>query len=197
MQEIWERIEKWLLANAPELYDELSPGASEEELQRAETILGVRLPDEVRESYGIHNGQKHYRGVGFNTAEVELKLYGLLDNSTLMSLEAILGRWNMLKELREGGDFDDLECITDGSTVTDWWHPKWIPFTYNFQGDYDCIDLNPGEKGRQGQIIEFWHDYDKRFLIAGSFQEFMGRFAGELEAGEFVLSELYSLIRKE
>jgi cell wall assembly regulator SMI1 len=57
MKAIWDRIHRWLDANAPTGYGHLRPGASAKAIQAAEQAMGLKLPADVKESYRIHDGQ--------------------------------------------------------------------------------------------------------------------------------------------
>lgn len=58
MRGIWDRIEKGLEKHYPSIRKSLLPGATEAEIAEAEQKMGIRFPDEVRESFRIHDGQK-------------------------------------------------------------------------------------------------------------------------------------------
>jgi cell wall assembly regulator SMI1 len=186
MTELWQRIENWLRSNAPSIAQGLNPPASIAEIQSTEKLLGIQFPDDVRQSYLLHNGQSQ-------------ESPPMLEGWEWLSLERIRDEWTVWNELLQGGDFEGLENESDGQLiVTDWWHPKWIPLTYSGAGDHHCLDMNPGPQGKIGQIIEMWHDDGERPWIAASFREWISSFADELERGEYVLSEEYgSLCRVE
>ena len=57
IESVWVRIHKWLDANAPASYGKLRPGASSEAIQSAELAIGLNLPDDLRASYRLHDGQ--------------------------------------------------------------------------------------------------------------------------------------------
>ena len=57
MRDLWDRIERWLAANVPDMLEGLNPGATTQEIEETEAFLGVSFPDDVRASYLIHNGQ--------------------------------------------------------------------------------------------------------------------------------------------
>src|SRR4051812_47853514 len=57
MKRVWDRIHAWLDANAPAGYGGLRPGASAEAIAAAEVAMGLTLPDDVKASYRIHDGQ--------------------------------------------------------------------------------------------------------------------------------------------
>ena len=76
METIWNRIETWLVANAPEILNNLQPGATDEAIKQAEIFLGIELPEDVKASYRLHNGQDGYNG--------------LMDGWELLSLERMM-----------------------------------------------------------------------------------------------------------
>lgn len=186
MEQIWQRIEAWLAANAVPIANGLNPPASVKELTDTEQFLGVHFPQDVRESYLHHNGQA-------------CDSPWMMDGWEWLSLERIRDEWKVWKDLLDGGDFEGIQSDTDGSAVsTDWWNPAWIPLTYSFSGDHHCLDLAPGPQGTVGQIIEMWHDEGSRPIIAGSFKTWLSDFADALENDELVLSDEYgSLVRRD
>lgn len=176
MQSIWTRIEAWLAVNAPEILDDLRPGATDQAIQDTETALGVVFPEDVRASFRIHDGQEA-DGVGF------------IDAWELLSLERVRDEWSVWKELLDSGNFDDARSEPDGPIVRDWWNAQWIPLTYSGAGDHHCLDLHPAPGGDVGQIILMWHDDPERLLLARNFRAWLEAFAEDLEAGEYVYSD--------
>lgn len=176
MDSIWQRIETWLAASAPEILAGLNPGATEQAIADAEAYLGVRFPDDVRAIYRRHDGQ------AFDSPWL---LYGW----EWLSLERMRDEWRVWKDLLDDGEFADAQSDGDGETVrTNWWHPGWIPLTYDGAGDHHCIDLAPGPRGRAGQIIEMWHDEPARRVVASNVGEWLSRFADALENGDYVFA---------
>ncbi|WP_332455118.1 SMI1/KNR4 family protein [Burkholderia ubonensis] len=57
----------------------------------------------------------------------------------------------------------------------DWYNLKWIPLTHNGSGDHLCVDLDPDEGGRIGQVIRVWHDSPERELVAKGVGEWLAR----------------------
>jgi cell wall assembly regulator SMI1 len=109
----------------------------------------------------------------------------------LLSLERLRDEWGAWKGLLDQGAFRTFRSDTDGRTVDDWWHPCWLPLTYDGGGNHHCLDLHPGPKGQFGQIIAMWHDDSPRPVVAPSFRAWLVAFADALEAGEYVYSEQY------
>ena len=75
----WRRIESWAEENYPELWDQICEGATVNDLNELEHQLDCSLPQDVRESLMIHDGQE--RG-GMPT--------GIIFGSMLMDCEEIV-----------------------------------------------------------------------------------------------------------
>ena len=178
MRDIWQRIERWLEVNAPQVLDMLQHGASEEEIRETEKFLSVEFPDDVKDSYRLHNGQSGGNGGSINGLE-------------FLSLGRMREEWAIWKDLLVSGDFEGYETEPDKKVRADWWNPKWIPLTSDWGGNHECLDLAPTEEGDVGQIITMWHDGGERQVLADSFRSWLEQFANDLEAGKYVLSEDY------
>src|SRR5436190_9785110 len=81
MHGIWKRIHAWLDANAPKGYGQLRSGASVEAIQVAEDAMGMILPDDMKASCDIHDGQFDEPGL----------IGG--EGWCLMSLQEIVDHW--------------------------------------------------------------------------------------------------------
>ena len=178
MKDVWQRIDKWLEVNAPQILDTLQPGASDEEIHEVEDFLSIEFPDDVKDSYRIHNGQ--------SAGDV-----GFINGLEFLSLERIKDEWGIWKGLLDSGDFEGWESEPENEIRADWWNPKWIPLTFDWGGNHDCLDLAPTEEGNMGQIISMWHDDAVRQVMAKSFRSWLEQFANDLEAGRYALSEEY------
>ena len=179
MDQIWDRIDAWLDTNAPDVKKSLNPGATDKDIADAEADLGVSLPDDVKASYKIHNGQVEYD-------------MGFINSREFLSLNRIVDEWSVWNDLLQGGDFSGANGEPDAGIKDDWWNARWIPLTYDGSGNHDCLDLDPAPGGNVGQMIEMWHDDADRALLAPSFTEWLTKFADDLEAGEYVTSEDYN-----
>lgn len=52
----WERLVRWLGENTPAHADALNPPATEADIARAESVMGVGLPAELRQLLKVNNG---------------------------------------------------------------------------------------------------------------------------------------------
>ena len=170
----WSRIEMWLRDNAPETYRGLKEPATEDAIRSAESVLPGPIPDEFRDLYRRHDGQS---GVTDPIA----------GDWELLSLTEVVSKWKMLKELLDKGTFAKATAIAKaiGPVRTVWWSEQWIPFAYDGVGDLQCIDLDPPEGGKVGQVVTYWHDRGEREHVADSLNEWLARLADDLEAGKY------------
>src|SRR5262249_18258046 len=58
LADLWKRIEIGLQQHKPKLRAALNPGASPKDLALVEKTVGRELPEDFKEAYRIHNGQK-------------------------------------------------------------------------------------------------------------------------------------------
>lgn len=160
-----ERLWKHIIEKGTSLEDNfeealnLQSGATEEDFQLLERTLGVKLPEELKSFYRIHNGQVWRMGSS-----------GFIRNLTLSPISGIIENWTFLQE---EFDPDDLEAEIDIEIKPYLWNPKWIPIASNGGGDYLCIDTDPSEAGVVGQVLYFWHDWGRRSVEGKSLFAFI------------------------
>jgi cell wall assembly regulator SMI1 len=154
---IWERLKKAAKSKLDSKATLRGP-ATEEGVTSLEKAIGQRLPDDVRASYLVHDGQED-NGNDLLPSEFA----GLGCGFVLMSAEASARDWQMLKELLDGGDFAGRRAEPDAGVRDDHWHPGWVPIASDGGGDYLCVDLAPEEGGAMGQIIGM-QDNDRKLL---------------------------------
>lgn len=181
MRDIWDRIHQGLLVHAPEIVSLLQPGALVEEIRNTEAILGVAFPQDVRESYQIHNGMSRLQSFRYDWPE-------------FYSLREIVIQWDCWKNLLESGEFFEEKSTPKGPIKTDWWNIKWIPLWGNRGGDHCCLDLDPPPEGQLGQMITMWHEIGAEEVLAPSFKDLLASFADQLNAGAYTFSTEYGLI---
>jgi cell wall assembly regulator SMI1 len=172
------RIAAWYEANTRPGKFRLASGASDEEVASFENAIGARLPDDVRESFTLHNGGLDHTSILW---------YG-----ELLSLSQILQRWRTLCEWQaeDGwglGDAWKPEEI-QGPIKPSWWNPKRIPLVDN-DGDFLILDLDPPGNGQHGQIIEHSHETGPASVLADGWSQWLTMVANDLEANKYVYVE--------
>jgi cell wall assembly regulator SMI1 len=184
LNEAWDRIEAWLKANAKS-WKPLRRGATDVQIARAERVLGLNLPADVRESYRRHDGTDE----GFFPDHA-----GDDVSWELLSLDRMLADAKMMRGLLDGGDFEGQKPKAGKGVQAVGWHSKWVPFAGNGGGDNWCIDLAPASSGTVGQVIYSSHEMEPRKVLAKSFQEWLSAFAVALEAREYRYEEGEGLV---
>lgn len=114
LEAIWERIENWLVENAPMTLLTLNNGATDKDFWACEAAIGFPLPAEIRESYRIHNGQSE--GV-------------LMNDAQFLSLADMASAWHR-------------RTTTEPLAAT--FSPRWLPLTTDEAGDHFCLDTTEG-----------------------------------------------------
>ena len=105
------RLDAWLAKNRPQYHAALQPPAGDEELSGLEGLIAGRLPPELRQWLGWHNGQSDEIVGAFWEA------------FTLMSAELIAAAWQDRNATPEPG-----------------WDHRWIPLLDDYQGDLIVLD---------------------------------------------------------
>lgn len=192
MKTIWKRIEKWLIENTPPGEEQVvfPAGASEAELQKADATMGLELPEDVRASYKCHNGT--YNQICLWGDMALMPITPLRNDNkrrhTLRSV-SVVEEWGLLKRYLEEGVFvgDDFVNDPSGPIKICWWNTKWVPLTDNQCGDYSCLDMDPAEGGKEGQIIDWGHEggAGATVVLADSFRQWLSDYADNLEAGRY------------
>lgn len=172
---IWNRIERILRAEAPEVAQTLALGALKSDIDELESALPVRLPRDLRRSLKLHNGQRDPSQC--------LKLCGVM---SLMPTDDIRRNWRMLTEIAV--DCERQEGVHSphrNSLNNDWWRRSCIPFAH-CEGYYTCVDMDASLGSKMGRVVEHTHDSAMEDTKVPSFADWLERVATALEAGSFV-----------
>jgi cell wall assembly regulator SMI1 len=174
IEQTWARIEHVLTVRHPDAHALLRGPAGEQRIARAETKLGVRLPEAFRASVARHDGQDDDASP-------------LIAWGPLLPLAGVVDAWSSWVDLQESGDFDgwmDDEWVRPDPAVRGdrWWRRGWIPFA-GADGDHLVLDMDPAESGTVGQVFAFSHETGPGRLAAPGFAEWLAVYAQELEEG--------------
>lgn len=167
MQQIWQRIERWIAANTDGDLA-LRPGASDAEIVALETAMGRRLPADLRESFQIHDGQDMPSVRWFD------------GERRLHPLASLAAQWQF-----DSGDTELPEGLTEDerARIAMAHHGRLpligVPF---WDGDTLYADFIPGPAGRDGQLL-YRMDIEL-IVVAHTWRDFLSEYARKLEAGE-------------
>jgi cell wall assembly regulator SMI1 len=178
IREIWQRLESWFQDYAPEVASDWNPGATEAQLVQLEEWLGCRLPEDFRESYKIHDGQKD-------------DTVGLAFGMALQPLDWSLSR---MKEFVDFGK-DDPAWLTNVNSMPAEAvqrfraHRSWVPVTQDSGGNYMGLDMAPGPKGQAGQVIIFGSREETNYVVAPNWRAFLEHLLHLMEQANVTLGE--------
>lgn len=159
----WDRIERWLSQQAPEVLHSLRSGAAATNISRVERALQIELPDDVVASYLLHNGQERYGEGLFHR------------RWSLLSIDSIVSEWQGWMSLADNGEA--------------YWNQLWIPIAHDFGGNNYSIDLDPHLGNDAGRIIHTDHETIPEIeeIVADSFQSLLLQLANDMESGDYGL----------
>lgn len=86
----WRKIDAWAEEHYPELYDQLGEGATHNDLNELEHMLDCTLPQDVRESLMVHDGQERW---GTPT--------GIIFGSMLLDCEEMVQEWETWRKVNQ------------------------------------------------------------------------------------------------
>ena len=211
VQHSWKRIDRWCEDHYTELWDQLSEGCTQNDINELEHELDCSLPMEVRESLQVHDGQERGgrpTGIIFgcmlldceeNSQEYrnwrivnEEYLQGSTQNNrsskafaSSSSSAAAQGPnpfWR--QELLDKQDSQPPKAIQKAYA-----HPGWIPLARDWGGNNLAVDLAPGPAGKWGQIIIFGRDYDCKYVVARSWAAFLAMVADDMSSEKVFVDE--------
>ncbi|MGE8497949.1 MAG: SMI1/KNR4 family protein [Pseudomonas sp.] len=184
MNTAMERLDKWLDTNLQEVADDLAPGCSEAEIAEFERLVGRAFPESLKALYRWHDGQRGDANTG--------PFFGL----DFLPLANARAHWESWKKVVDDASPDDIKDLsefctsaTPGAVKADYANPYWIPFAYDHGGNHLGVDLDPGENGTVGQVINFGRDEENKFVLASSMTAFVEWLVEQLESGNALIAE--------
>lgn len=172
--ESFNKIQTWSLIHAPDVA--FKEPADPADIRIFKEKSGVSLPEDLNRLLCLADGEKR-------------SSTGIIGNWRLMSITEIQAAWGLLKALTEKGAFIGQEAETPVYIHNTWWNQAWIPFVASDSGDYYCLDMNPPEPQRVGQVVLFLRDQPERPLIADSLSAWFDRIARDLQASLYTYDD--------
>ncbi|MBO3742602.1 SMI1/KNR4 family protein [Actinoplanes flavus] len=128
----WQRIEKWLAANAPASARGPRPPAGAKRIDELQRRMSVAFPADLVASLRRHDGVRP-------EARFDLPPFFLPQ-----SLDEILGDWRSTCTVLAGD--------AGSWPGEDWWHRQFVPFASAGDGGCLLVDQRPGGHGRVGEF---------------------------------------------
>lgn len=166
---IWGDIEHWLGEHAPDRKAELQEGATDADISALKKLVGEKLPDDYAASLRHHNGSAN------------------LSSYTYMSTDGVAAQWEAGKELQ--ADARPVHDPEAGVIKPMWWNVKWLPFAEDSGGNLLCLDLDPGPKGKRGQVLVWEISMGPALAGFDSFGAWLADYCDGLKSGRFTADE--------
>lgn len=170
MQTILENFEQ-IIKSIEQAKDELYPPATDEEINAAESELAITFPEDLRELYKWHNGQK---GIRF-----------LYDEFRIYSLKEVV---ELHKNGLKGCKPDYFETEDESGVIKDCIaNEKWVNIGDNGGNTILFLDMDPGAQGTVGQLLESCDGLPE--CNYSGIKEFMVDIVRKIESGEIIWNE--------
>ena len=169
------KLQTWMLENVPDV--SFHPPANPDAIENFGVKSSLTLPDDLRQILLLSDGETR-------------KSAGAIGNWRLLSIAEIQAAWGWLTQLNHKGAFNGLAPDPSPYIQDAWWHPSWVPFVSNDAGDYFCIDTQPPEEDRYGQILLFFQDRPERPLVGASLAAWLDRVTRDLSLGLYTYDEV-------
>jgi cell wall assembly regulator SMI1 len=159
----WTNFTTWMAASMPSEYAKLRGPASGDSFAYFTEVVGVPFPADLRAIYEINDGSE------------DGDVFGL----TLLSVARIVDEWTSWEQIRRedrDNDWNLGEFATSfpaGAIKLAYSSAGWIPFLYDYGGNVIGVDIDPGQAGVRGQVINFGTDEEDKFVVAASVKAFL------------------------
>ncbi|KAI0035939.1 hypothetical protein K488DRAFT_42234 [Vararia minispora EC-137] len=188
LEQTWNRLRAWLSNEYPELGDTLNYGILPQDLAQIEMQFGFALPQAVRDSYLVVDGQEPESSAACSE--------GLFFGLYLLPLEEVYDEWRFWREVdsdpNTGGHSplrNAMQSVPSGWVRREYSNRGWIPLVSDKAGNYIGVDVNPDEGGSIGQVIVFGRDFDTKVVLhrgegSGGWAKWLAAFVEDLESGD-------------
>lgn len=163
-------FQTWMKEQVPDV--KFRPPVEVAALDHFSNLSGVEMPQMLRTLLLIADGETRTSA-------------GAIGNWRMLPVKEIQAAWGLLTKLADKGAFSDQEPKASPYIRHIWWHPGWIPFVSSDLGHYFCIDTDPIEPVRKGQVILFLQNQPERVLIAGNLLTWFTRILLDLKSGVY------------
>lgn len=168
------KLQNWAQQHAPEVT--FQPPADPAAIANFAQRSSLDLPQQLKEYLLVLDGESR-------------KSAGMIGNWRLMPVVEIQAAWGLLTKLAEKGAFAERQPQTPPYIRDAWWHWGWIPIVSSDTGDYFCLDTDPPDPARHGQVLLFLQNHPPRPLIASSLRAWFDRIVRDLESGVYAYDE--------
>ncbi len=169
-----EDVKKQLSIIAPSILKALQPGAEESKIQELQELIGQALPEDMINLYRTCNGNNPKTYSNFAYGVEFINIQRCIDHIT-----------SYLKS-----EYNCPIQHTDPEIKNEYLEGKLrVPIGDDNGTSLICVDLDPSEKGKYGQVILIDYKMGISLKLADSVTDYINRFARDLKAGKYSLQE--------
>ena len=167
MEDLWKKLETEMVS-IDKLKDEFNSGVTDAQIIELESLLDIKLPDDFKQAYLIHNGQNSFSSVFYS-----FSLYSI----SVIIKNNLESRKNLSKEDTKVLDDTDVikDCISNN---------MWILIGDNGGSGSLIMDLDPGKQGHYGQIFAAYEDDNE--LLASNLRELFSNMVKDIQSGKLI-----------
>jgi cell wall assembly regulator SMI1 len=184
---VWTAYMTTLRERAPITAASIRPPRTAGERESAERAT-TPWTEELREFYGLHDGQHVPEGEDYGP------IGSVLPDSTLLSLDEVLARHTFSLENPHsiddlGDDWPDVVRAQEAGETAEMFLPSYVPFAEDGAGGTTYVDTRPGT--RRGCIRNFSHDSaDQGAPWFDSLTEYIAAVHRSVETGSAIYDDL-------
>jgi cell wall assembly regulator SMI1 len=171
----------------------LRAGASLDQIEAVEAIVGARLPQDVHDVYLLADGQIDiFKVTDIPHGKWIAPIFGSFEFNSLERVSMEWSSWNEIRKQSTEEELDDFHSQIDvqpGHSVKKLYtHDLWIPFATDGGGNSLAFDLDPPPGGTRGQIIVIGSDEDTRRVLAPGLTAFLTSITQLLQIGRLSIA---------
>jgi cell wall assembly regulator SMI1 len=171
LRKSFEKIRRWLGANAPRIRRALRAPVTSRDLSALERSAGT-LPKDLIALYRWHDG--------IDPKQTANLFFGMVFESAA----EVVRRIQRLDEARAALNYADPGIDASYGLAS-----TRIPIGNDAAHCYLCVDLAPTQAGRVGQVILIDEEYRVGLKLCDSVSELVASFARDLEEGKYTLAQ--------
>ena len=169
-----KNLEKILNEKAPLILEALQGGADHSEIEKLESLIGSDLPNDFKLLYRSRNG--------FEKGKFANLFYGF----PFMRLDSII---SAQEKVIAGNHSEPLRYADDGIKGSYTFGLRRIPIGDDSGSSLLCVDLDPSDSGRYGQVIFVDYDMEVALRLHSSVEELVQAFETDLGGDRYSLQE--------
>lgn len=168
-------ISHWLARHAPRILNEsLNRSASEAELAALEAAIGQHLPADYKDLYLRHDGLNE-EAENFGNF-----FYGM----SFLPLVEVAASWQRRADVRVPVPVRHAHSSLKADNMQ---RPQWLCLGFDGSHVWLCVDLDPVDEHRYGQVILVDEEAETAFPVADSVVGLLTDFAHDLKQGRYAL----------